>query len=215
MFFCKKLPVDYADTLRVKHFVEIAVCHYISEVNAFLRFTPKFKMAAKSVGQTIFGKKLAVDSADTLGVKKFVKITVSRSVSEVNMFLRFTQKFKMAAKRGRKAVFWQNVASRLCRYPAGQKFRQNRSISLRFRDKHVFAFYTEIQDGRQKWRENDFWQKVASRLYRYPVSQKFRQNHSISLCFRDKRFFAFYAEIQDGRQKWRENNFDDLAPFPR
>ena len=23
----------------------------------------------------------------------------------------------------------------------------------------VFAFYTEIQDGGQKWQENDFWQK--------------------------------------------------------
>ena len=41
----------------------------------------------------------------------------------------------------------------------GQKLCQNRSISLRFQDKRVFAFYTEIQDGRQKWRENDFWDK--------------------------------------------------------
>ena len=42
------------------------------------------------------------------------------------------------------------------RYPVGQKFRRNRSILLRFRDKLVFAFNAEIQDGRQKWRENDF-----------------------------------------------------------
>ena len=28
-------------------------------------------------------------------------------------------------------------------------------------DKRVFAFYTEIQDARQKWHENDFWQTVA------------------------------------------------------
>ena len=52
--------------------------------------------------------------------------------------------------------FLQKVASKLCRYPAGQKFCRNRSISLHFRDKHVFAFYTEIQDGRQKWPKNDF-----------------------------------------------------------
>ena len=32
----------------------------------------------------------------------------------------------------------------------GQKFRQNRSTSLRFQDKQVFAFNAEIQDGRQK-----------------------------------------------------------------
>ena len=43
-----------------------------------------------------------------------------------------------------------------------------------------FAFYVEIQDS---------------------------QNHSISHRFRDKRIFAFNAEIQDGHQKWRENDF--------
>ena len=41
----------------------------------------------------------------------------------------------------------------------GQKFSRNRSILLHFRDKHVFVFYAEIQDVRQKWRENDFWGK--------------------------------------------------------
>ena len=51
------------------------------------------------------------------------------------------------------------IASRLCRQPAGQKFRGNRSISLHFRDKRVFAFYVEIQDGHQKWRENNFCKK--------------------------------------------------------
>ena len=38
-------------------------------------------------------------------------------------------------------------------YPAGKKFHQNGSISHRFRDKYVFAFYKEIQDGHQKWWE--------------------------------------------------------------
>ena len=52
--------------------------------------------------------------------------------------------------------FLQKVASILCRYPVGQKFPRNRSISLRFQDKHSFAFNAKIQDGRQKWRENDF-----------------------------------------------------------
>ena len=56
--------------------------------------------------------------------------------------------------------FLRKIASRLCKYPAGQKFCRNRSISLRFRDKCVFAFKAEIQDGRQKWRENDFWEKL-------------------------------------------------------
>ena len=61
---------------------------------------------------------------------------------------------KVAGKR-----FLGKVTSRLCRYPVGEKFRRNRSISHGLRDKHVFAFYEENQDGHPKWRENDFWEK--------------------------------------------------------
>ena len=61
----------------------------------------------------------------------------------------------MAGKR-----FVGKAASSLSRYPVGQKFCRNHSISLHFRDKHYFAFYAEIQDGRQKWRENDLWKKL-------------------------------------------------------
>ena len=38
----------------------------------------------------------------------------------------------------------------------GQKFGQNRSILICLQNKHVFGFYAEIQDGQQKWQENDF-----------------------------------------------------------
>ena len=55
--------------------------------------------------------------------------------------------------------FLQKVARRLCRSPVGQKFCRNRSILFRFRDKHVFVIYAEIQDGCQKWRENNFCKK--------------------------------------------------------
>ena len=47
----------------------------------------------------IFGKSCQM-TADTLRVKRFVKIAPSRTISEVNMFLCFTQKFKMAAENG-------------------------------------------------------------------------------------------------------------------
>ena len=53
----------------------------------------------------------------------------------------------MAAKSGGKTTL-QKVTSRLCRYPVGQKFCRNQSISPRFRVKHIFAFNAEIQDGR-------------------------------------------------------------------
>ena len=70
------------------------------------------------------------------------------------------------------------------------------------------------------WWENDFWEKLPVdeyvvfffRLCSYPVDRKFRRNRSISHHFRDKFAFAFYAEIQDGYQKWRESDFSEKSP---
>ena len=64
-----------------------------------------------------------------------------------------------------------------------KKFRQNRSISHRFHDKCVFAFYAKIKDGSKKWRGNDFWE-VNSRLYRYPEDKKFRTASAINVFLR-------------------------------
>ena len=122
----------------------------------FLSFYAEIQDGRQKWRENDFCKKSPVDSADTLWVKNFVEIALSRSVSETNTFLCLTQKFKMAAKSGGKTFFFlQNNASRLCRYPAGQKFVEialSRSIS----EINMFCIYAEIQDGRQKWRENDF-----------------------------------------------------------
>ena len=64
-------------------------------VYVFCNFCEKFKNSEKP----------PVDSADTRRVKNFVKITLSRSISEINAFLRLTQKIKMAAKSGGKTIF--------------------------------------------------------------------------------------------------------------
>ena len=55
-------------------------------------------------------KKSRVDSADTLGVKNVVKISLSRTVSEINMFLHFMEKFKMPIRMAGK-LFLGKVAS--------------------------------------------------------------------------------------------------------
>ena len=52
-----------------------------------------------------FCEKSLVDSADSLWVKNFIEIALSRSISEINAFLCLTQKFKMAAISGGKMVF--------------------------------------------------------------------------------------------------------------
>ena len=88
----------------------------------------------------------------------------------------------------------------------GQKFCRNRSITLRFQDKRVFAFKAEIQDG-QKWRENNFWEKVAvdsADTLQFKNFVEIALSHSVSEI---NAFFSFYAEIQDGRQKWQKNYF--------
>ena len=68
-------------------------------------------------------------------------------------------------------------------------------------------FYAEIQDGCQEWRENDFWKKS-------PVNSgdtlAIKNSNEIALSrivSEINGFFAFHAEIQDGQQKWQQNNF--------
>ena len=79
-FFCKIMPLDSADTLWVKNFVEIALSRSVSEINTFLHFTQK------KWRENDFCEKLPVISTNTLWVKNF-------------------KTFKMAAKRGVKTIF--------------------------------------------------------------------------------------------------------------
>ena len=84
---------------------------------------------------------------------------MTRTVSQINVFMRFTQKFEMVVKNGGKTIRakkWQMIFI----YTGGKKFRYNCSMLHHFRDKCILVFYAETQDSYQKWRENDFWQKV-------------------------------------------------------
>ena len=87
--FCKISPVHSADTLRVQNFIEIAVSHTVSKINTLLRFTQKFKMAAKSAGKVIFVKSDQY-TLDTLGVVNFDKIPLSRTVKKIEANLCFS-----------------------------------------------------------------------------------------------------------------------------
>ena len=68
-----------------------------------------------------FWGKLPEDSEDALWVKNSIKIALSLIVSEINMFLHFTLKFKMVAKKLLGKYFLRKVASRLYRYPVCKK----------------------------------------------------------------------------------------------
>ena len=82
--------------------------------------------------------------------------------------------------------FFRKRASRLCRYPGGQKFHWNRSSSLCFRDKRVFRFTQKFMIAANSSRKM-IGCKLTSRLCIYLVGQKLCRNCSNSLHFRDKR----------------------------
>ena len=119
-YFFEKLPVDSADTLRVINFVEIVLSRTTIKINAFLRFTQKFKMATKNGGKIIFGKSRQETLQNIQWIKNFIEITLSRTVSKINVFLPFTQKFKMATKNGRKTIFGKSHQETL-KIPCGSK----------------------------------------------------------------------------------------------
>ena len=102
----------------------------ISEINEFLGFTQKFKMAAKNGGNNFWGHS-PVNSTDTLWVKISPKSLYLGPFPRYTRFcvLRRNSKWpqKMEGKR-----FLEHVASRICRYPVDQIIRQNHSVSHRF-----------------------------------------------------------------------------------
>ena len=70
-----------------------------TSIFVFYNFCEKFKIAA-IFGETNFFENWVYHSAYILWVKNFVEIALSHFISEINVFLHFTQKFKMAAKSG-------------------------------------------------------------------------------------------------------------------
>ena len=83
-----------------KSFVKITLTCSISEINTYLHFTQKFKIAAKSGERKISVKTRQYTLQISLCDKSFVKITLACSISEINTYLHFAQKFKIAAKSG-------------------------------------------------------------------------------------------------------------------
>ena len=81
------------------------------------------------------------------------KLLLSRFVSEINAFYAEIQGGRQKWP-GKSSLV--KFASYFATYPAGQKFHRNRSTSLRFRDKHVFAFNAEIQYGAKSGRKTIF-----------------------------------------------------------
>ena len=87
-------------------------------------------------------KKSPVQFGNTLGVKNFAQIALSHTISEINAFLHFMKKFKMATKNGRKTIFGKIRQMTLQILLSGQK-----SLFFTPFPRCVYAFYAEIQDS--------------------------------------------------------------------
>ena len=181
-----------------KNLVKIDLCHTVSEINVFLRFTQKLKWASKMVGKRFLGKVAIRLCRYPEGKKNCQNRSLSHRFRDKCVFYVLRRYSKCLPKIGRENDFWgQSPVD--CRHPAGKKFHQNRSISHSYRDECIFAFYAEIPVSHQ-----NFLGKVARRLSRYLNYIDIILACSISEI---KHVFAFCTEIQDGLQKWRENDF--------
>ena len=98
---------------------EIALSCTVTKIISFLHFMQKFNMAAKKWRENDFWQNIADDTVYTLGVKNFVEMAVSHTISEINAFLHFTQKFNMAVKNGRKTMFCKKLQT--LHIPCGSK----------------------------------------------------------------------------------------------
>ena len=66
----------------------------VPEINVFLHFTQKCKMATKKWLENNFWEKLSLDSVNTLGAQNFVEIAIFCIIFEINVLLRFMQKIQ-------------------------------------------------------------------------------------------------------------------------
>ena len=135
--FRKLSRVHFSDTLWVKNFDEIALSRTVKEIEANLCFGIFGKNSKIQNGRHFWGGEnflKRVHFSDALWVKKFDKIALSRTVKEIEANLCFAIFGKNSKiQNGRHFCGGENflkiAKSTLLKYPVGQKFRRNRSIS--------------------------------------------------------------------------------------
>ena len=113
----------------------------------------------------------------------------------------------MPTKSGGATIF-EKILLYILHIPAGQKYL------LHFQDKCFFAFNIEIQDGRQMWQENDFWETSPAESGETLWAKTFVQITLYHTVSEINMILPFNAEIQDGCQKLRENNFSRISRWP-
>ena len=107
-------------------------------------FYPKIQDSRQKWQENDFWGKSPDDFEDTLGIKNFIQIALSHTVSQINVFFCFLRRnSEWPNKNGAKTIFWECHQMTADRYPGDQKFCVNYYLSP-FQDKCVFAFHAEI-----------------------------------------------------------------------
>ena len=83
-----------------------------------------------------------------------------------------------------------------------------------FRDKYIFPFYTEVQDGRPIWQENNFWEKSPDNCADTLGIKKFHRNRSILHRFRDNCAFAFTQKLKMAWKRFLGENCQLTMQIP-
>ena len=111
---------------------------------------------------------------------------------------------KMTGKR-----FLVKSAAWLCIYPVDQKLVRNLSVSHCFRDKCIFAFYAEIQDGCPKLQKTIFGKKYHRTFHNSRTCPVVKNCLEITLSRTVSQlnvFLWFMQKFKMAAELW-ENNF--------
>ena len=147
-------------------------------------------MNTRNGGKIIFWEKKGPNSyAYSLHAKNFAKIALSRTVSQINMFLEFMQKNKMDTENGRKQILLKLQILHNYIYSASKNFLKialPRTISHKM---HVF------RNSRcpPKWQKKNpnFWQKVPNYSPCILWAKDFTKLFYLALFLRYQIFFIF------------------------
>ena len=144
------------------------------------------------MGKNDFWQKVADDSAYTLGVKTFVKITLPCTFSREKQFLRFMQKFNMATQNGGKIIFgkkWQIILL----IPWGLKLSSKSLYLAPFPEKNNFCGLCRNSTWPPKMAEKLFLAKSERRLH---VAKKIIQITLSCTVSKINVFFSNYADFK-------------------
>ena len=136
----------------------------------------------KLVGKIIFGKKCLM----------ILRITWGSKISLKSIFFTFSAEFQDGRQIWRENVLGKNWQMTMWT-PWGSTILLK---SLSHTVSEINAFYTEFQDGHQKWCGNGFLKKFWQKLAYDCVYPKGHRNCSIWLCFRDKCIFRFTQKFE-------------------